>query len=624
MKLVTIIALGDKKWAEFALNCCLSIKAHDFNQKVGLITDGICCQDIQSDIDRFFDYQTIVQYKEVENPIEKAFYTKVNLYELATQMCGDADEFINIDADCLMIPSNGISELFEENKERIFSAYCNDVFDFKTNSSKRGDYTFWCNPLEAQEYFGLVNPLPQLNTSFIYFSKCPLVSNLFRTARRVWHDDYFNFNKYKDCKPDELCFNIACSITNVQPHTSPYRPIFMQFASENQHEVYIQHQYKALGFAGERRPSDNFVSLYNKYVDYYRHLFGITGFVVETETQTVSDIQEIILPCIKRTIFRSGELENSDAGVFNPDGIVLPDGNLLTILRKEKNFDAYKQYGHGTAIAHLLIQSKSAVHSAEVNVPYIDKARREDFRLFEWNGKIYTNYTKIEYGRTFICYSEVSPMGGFIQLEKEVVLPISVNAIEKNWAFFSIDKHLYCVYSISPYKIFYTVNSCSDWYRCDGVDEVKIDFFHKSHICNSTNPILVDDHYLMWFHTKERGIYYHGAVLFNKDTLQIEYSTKNPIQMKPYADGFQKGLIYVSGCIYLEETNSIRVFYGEGDSHACYSDFDKDVLFNAIKGQIKVSDLRNTLPFVNGNIGKFSRLLLLVRNWMSTLRLNKK
>jgi len=581
MKLVTIIALGDKKWAEFALNCCLSIKAHDFNQKVGLITDGVCCQDIQSDVDRFFDYQTIVQYKEVENPIEKAFYTKVNLYELAIEMCSEATEFINIDADCLMIPSNGIEELFKEHEGRIFTAYCNDVYDFKTQSAQRGDYTFWCNPLEAQEYFGLVNPLPQLNTSFIYFSKCPLVSNLFRIARRVWHDDYFNFSKYKDCKPDELCFNIACSITNVQPHASPYRPIFMQFASENQHEVYIQHQYKALGFAGERRPSDNFVSLYNKYVDYYRHLFGIKGFVVETEAQTVSNIKEIVLPCIKRTIYRSGELENSDAGVFNPDGIVLPDGNLLTILRKEKNFDAYKRYGYGTAIPHYLVQSKVATYSAEINIPYLDGARREDFRLFIWGGKPYTNYTKIENGKTFICYSELNLIEGYMQAEREVKLPIEVGVIEKNWAFVEVNKKLHCIYSLSPYTLFCLDNG--GWIKIKYAIESEIDFFHKSKICNSTNPILVDDYCLMWFHTKERGIYYHGAVLLNKYTLDIEYSTKNPIQLKTYAQGLHNGLIYVSGCVYLKESNTIRVYYGEGDSHACHTDFDKDILLNAIK-----------------------------------------
>jgi hypothetical protein len=496
-------------------------------------------------------------------------------------MCPEATEFINIDADCLMIPSNGVDEFFNEHEGRIFTAYCNDIYNFKLQSSQRNDYTFWCDPLEAKEYFGLVNPMPQLNTSFIYFSKCPLASSLFSTAKKVWHDQHFEYKKYRNVKPDELCFNVACSITNILPHQSPYRPIFMQFASENQDEVYIQHQYKALGFAGDKRPSDNFVSLYNRYANYYRDLFGVKEYNVTEQTQALPS-NEIILPCIKRTIYRAGELANSDAGVFNPDSIVLPDGDLLTILRKEKNFDAYKRYGASTAIPHYIVESKTSTYSAEINIPYMDSARREDFRLFEWNGKPYTNYTKIENGRTLICYSELNLIEGYMQAEKEVKLPIEVGNMEKNWAFVSNSNNLYCIYSLSPLLVF----TCLDdkWYRYnDGSISKKIDFFHKSSICNSTNPILVDDYYLMFFHTKERGIYYHGAVLMDKESLDIVYSTKNPIRMKNYAEGLHSGLIYVSGCVYLKESNTIRVLYGESDSHSCYSDFDKDTLINAIK-----------------------------------------
>jgi len=579
MKLVTIIALGDSKWAEYALTCCLSIKAHNFKQKVGLITDGVCTKDLQYDIDRFFDYQTVVNY-DIEDNAGKAFYTKVNLYELATQMCPEATEFINIDADCLMIPSNGVDEFFKEHEGRIFTAYCNDIYNFKSQSSQRNDYTFWCDPLEAKEYFGLVNPMPQLNTSFIYFSKCPLASSLFSTAKKVWHDQHFEYKKYRNVKPDELCFNVACSITNILPHQSPYRPIFMQFASENQQEVYIQHQYKALGFAGDKRPSDNFVFLYNRYANYYRDLFGVKEYKVTNQTQALPS-NEIILPCVKRTIFRAGELVNSDSGVFNPDSIIHKDGYELTILRKEKNMDCYNKYGSSSAIPHCIVEFSNNTFLVEINMPK-DNSRREDFRLFTWNNKTYSNYTKIENGKTFIAISELDITGDGMILEREVILPIEVGPIEKNWAFVSNLNNLYCVYSLSPLLVFTYFDGGWHLYN-DGSTSKKIDFFHKSSICNSTNPILVDDYYLMFFHTKERGIYYHGAVLMDKQSLDIVYSTKNPIQMKNYAEGLHSGLIYVSGCVYLEESNTIRVLYGEADSHACYSDFDKDTLINAIK-----------------------------------------
>ena len=85
MRLVAIIAIGDSKWGQMALNCALSIKSHDFNQKIALITDGCATKGMEYDIERFFDYQTIVNHKNCITPQEKSFYTKVNLYEIVFQ-----------------------------------------------------------------------------------------------------------------------------------------------------------------------------------------------------------------------------------------------------------------------------------------------------------------------------------------------------------------------------------------------------------------------------------------------------------------------------------------------------------------------------------------------------------
>lgn len=118
------------------------------------------------------------------------------------------------------------------------------------------------------------------------------------------------------------------------------------------------------------------------------------------------------------------------------------------------------------------------------------------------------------------------------------------------------------------------------------VKQPRLDWFHyDAEICNSTNPILVGEHRLMFFHTKENGIYHHGAVLLDAATHEITHYTRNsiPIKNTAYADGIGKGIIYVSGSVLLEPEGLIRVFFGEGDSSACYNDYDKDELINIIK-----------------------------------------
>jgi len=63
---------------------------------------------------------------------------------------------------------------------------------------------------------------------------------------------------------------------NILPHQNTYRPIFFQFGSEQQNISYINHYYKAFGFAGEAYPHEYLVKLYNETSDYFRQHFGIT------------------------------------------------------------------------------------------------------------------------------------------------------------------------------------------------------------------------------------------------------------------------------------------------------------------------------------------------------------
>ncbi len=564
MKLVAIISFGGQEWGEFALSACLSIKANDDKQKIMLVTDGTSLGSI-NDYLHFFDIVKTVDYSQFPTPQAKSFYAKLDMYELA--MSVGADEVISLDADCLMLPSHSPSEWFNECSGHFFTAWNNDVFDFKKGESGRADYTFWCNPLEAQKYFGLEHHMPQVNTSMFYFSKSPITSQLFSNAKKVWYDEGFEHKTYKEVKPDELCFNIACSMTNVLPHKTPFYPIFFQFANETQDRMYIEHCYKAMGFAGQLRPSDKYIELYNQYANYYREFIGVPKYEVSIQTKNIADYGQIRLPNRNRTIVRRGELINSDGGAFNPSAVIY-NGEILTVVRKEKNLDVYKGYLHTTATPHW-IEIDTEDDISELDESY----RREDFRLFNFKSFAYTSYTKIKNGIARVVINKY----GF---DQEVNLPIELNDIEKNWLFFEHNNELYCIYSLSPYQLFKQVGE--EWVKVT-VKQPKIDFFHKKQICNSTHPIRIGDHYLVFFHTKESGIYFHGAMLLSAKTLEITHYTKNSIFIKDYAEGFQNGLIYVSGCLHLPDQNIIRVYYGEADSHSCYCEFNQDDLINAIK-----------------------------------------
>src|ERR1700721_2121706 len=102
MNVVILISVGDRKFGDFALNMCLSIKANDSQQKVALIYTEGAIKGLEPLIDKYFDYGLNV-FNHLESYTEFAFYLKTQLYDYALQIVSEADTFIYLDSDCIII-----------------------------------------------------------------------------------------------------------------------------------------------------------------------------------------------------------------------------------------------------------------------------------------------------------------------------------------------------------------------------------------------------------------------------------------------------------------------------------------------------------------------------------------
>jgi len=164
----------------------------------------------------------------------------------------------------------------------------------------------------------------------------------------------------------------------------------------------------------------------------------------------------------------------------------------------------------------------------------------------------------------------------------EVNLPIKTSRIEKNWVFFSEDGNLYCIYSINPYRLFFSRNG-NDWEE-KTVAQPQLAWFQKDALISiSTKPVLIGESYLMFFHTKKNGIYYHGAAMIDAETKELTHYTAHPIDMPHVGEGWQKGLLYVSGLLWIGQRNLIQVFAGEGDSHSVRLDYRASDFVESVK-----------------------------------------
>lgn len=597
MNLALTLAIGDKKFGNYALNWCLSVKASFPQAKTALIYHPSAIQGIEQYIEDNFDFTYRVMDSEIANPTEYSFKLKTELYDIANQIA-DAEAYLFMDADTIMLSGRSIDEYFIELKDVDFTMWCNDVYDFATKTRMRDDYTFWAEPEDIGLYWGERGKLPQVNSSFIYFKKGEVAWDIFFQAKFVCgRTDFFKHKKYKEVVPDELCFNIALHQNNYLPHQIPYYPIFFSFANSNFEEQYIRN-WKAIGFAGDQKQQDGVIHLYNHNVEYFRNMFDVEeSFAIGLQKdKTPKDRHPLAIePISKRTIYRRDEVVNSGGGIFNPDGIYIKDFGYVTIFRKEKNMDFYK-VGHNqaTAIPHVQILTKDRDESFEltyVNKP--DNVRFEDFRIVggSVSGMTFViSHTVIEKNLTAKMTSKIGL--SIVQFEahtltfaETIVLPIEQSKVEKNWMFFYEGQQLYCLYSLCPYMLFKREERVhpNQWKQVS-VFQPELDWFHKNQrICNSTRPVLIGDEYLMLFHSRESGIYFQGAVIIDKTTKDITHYTKRSIQLPSNAEGWQKGLVYVSGILYVEERNLLRLFAGEGDSHSISWDFKADEFVAMVK-----------------------------------------
>ena len=593
MNVVFTLAVGDKSWGQKALNLCLSVKAANPKAKTALIHTASAIEGIEEYVNAYFDFT--LQIGDEENPIQQAFKTKTEFYDLITGLVPDAESYLFMDADTIMLSGRSVDEFFNELKDVDFTMWCNDVYDFATKTRMRDDYTFWCEPedviLKDQAISRVGGKMPQVNSSFIYFKKAKIVELIFLTAKQAFGISDIEIKKYKGVVPDEFCFNVALAHTQKLPHQIPYYPIFFSFASEHFEEQYIRN-WKAIGFAGDSKQHENVVHLYNHNVAYFRKEFDVPAFELSTKTlEQVEEIQMLqIKPISRRTLFRRGEVENSDGGIFNPDGFYDKRIGYVVIFRKEANMDFYENgHSQATAIPHLHILGDKEL-SFELTLYGIDKnVRLEDFRVVEnsFDGNSFLvshtavtgNLTDKMKAKMFLSVVDISKKE--LCFLEEPTLPIECGKIEKNWVFFIEDGCLYCIYSLSPYQLF---AQGKDGWKEVVTEPTIIDFpYGDERICNSTKPVLIGNEYVMLFHTKTGKNYFHGACVVDKQTKKITHYTKQPIHFPFTGEGWQRGLLYISGAYYIVERNLLRITAGEGDTNSIRWDFDATEFLNLIK-----------------------------------------
>ena len=250
---------------DLAINLAIGIKSNDMNQKIALIHTHEIPEGKEWLIDRFFDFV-------IKEP-QTLWLAAIKLNTLNYLAHFGWTAAIVLDPHTMITPGKTLGDLFATLEPYDFTAYCNDVYDFKLGKRSRKDFNFGCDINEAKCHFGFSDTIPQLKSSFLYFRNTENATRLLNTAISVWNSSFFS--PWKVTRTAEACLNIACALTGIMPHQVPYMPVFWQELTSLKNDEHIYHQYHLFETDTTSFQSDRVVSLYNRVTDYYRKINGI-------------------------------------------------------------------------------------------------------------------------------------------------------------------------------------------------------------------------------------------------------------------------------------------------------------------------------------------------------------
>jgi predicted GH43/DUF377 family glycosyl hydrolase len=227
--------------------------------------------------------------------------------------------------------------------------------------------------------------------------------------------------------------------------------------------------------------------------------------------------------------------------------------------------------------------------------------RPEDWRLFQFNGQIYSNHSiYMENGGSLGCRSGIS----IIDLENHeikscltLVPPFKASNEEKNWSMFIHEEKILCIYSFDPYVVLRVnlLNSKTEIVINGG--SCLFDWIEKASqfIGISTNPISWDEkNYIIFIHdyiepdlSEQRNrVYMQYAALLDKITLMPSSVVPFPLLIGGQEQGRHPGVHYTMSLV--NKDNKLYAFFGEGDTHCGVVIFDNKILseiFNKHKCQ---------------------------------------
>lgn len=266
---VCIIALGYEIYGNCAVNLAMSLKVYQRDLSITLLCEPQAIAHLTDQEKSFFDI--IKQVDEADYLIgDTKQYQRV---KLCVNKYTPYDYTFYMDADNIWFDKK-VSWLFGELCQKDFYIGLYGQYDVRTNKKTRIGYTYWSDNLkELCSYFNITGVLPQTVSGFYYFRKCQWVDEMFSEALSIYDDQKAPVIRWAGGKPDEYCFNVALAKKNYIQ--DPFDVFYFDKINKVIDNDQIYKNFWGIATGGNI-VSSNLIVLYNRLVNKYCAIFGIT------------------------------------------------------------------------------------------------------------------------------------------------------------------------------------------------------------------------------------------------------------------------------------------------------------------------------------------------------------
>ncbi len=208
---VTLLAIGNKTYGEWAFNMALSIKYHNKDIPIQLVYDPETLKSLNDWHRSFFDVMTIMNpdhytYEKRFNPA----WAKINIYKYTHF---DKSLCLDVDAVCL----KDLSPIFDEKGYKV------QTKGYMTRRAWPDDVEIWVHPNKIWERYDLDEKaeMPIVETGIQLIPSDDSTNNIFFFATNLFKNaipiDELNSGGWGWNQPDELYLGIAMAMLDYKP-----------------------------------------------------------------------------------------------------------------------------------------------------------------------------------------------------------------------------------------------------------------------------------------------------------------------------------------------------------------------------------------------------------------------